>query len=264
MIGKDAFTTPEVSAVPPGHQIADSGLIVDAVMNSTNAIGYVSSPMVRDAKALPISDGSGPALRPTELSIVTEDYPICRRLFLYDWDAPGSLMNAFVRYVVYEPGQALVAQTPFVGLIPKVFSVIPPEKCPNTYKEIASNYSRIGLSVHFSSEQVIAYAGTNNERDSLARLNVLRLRTFLAQNGGTEDEILLIGFADGYEQRVPNQKLARKRAESIATSLRAIGVLVPSQNIRDFGANLPVASNETPEGRRKNRRVEVWVRNGLK
>jgi phosphate transport system substrate-binding protein len=263
VIGRDTIANAEVSAIPADHQIDDSGLMVDSVIRSRNAIGYVSSPMIREAKALQISDGSGPAFPPTELSIVTEDYPICRRLLLYDWDAPGSLMNAFVRYVVYKPGQTLVRQTPFVELTPKIFPVVPPQNAPTAYKDIASRYSRIGLSFHFSSEQVDAATDSTNQLDNLARVNVLRLRTFLAQHGGTGDDILLIGFADEHEGGPPAETLAHRRSESVATSLRAIGVIVPSQNIRDFGSELPVASNDTPEGRRKNRRVEVWVRNGL-
>lgn len=260
VMGRDAISNVP-STIAADHQIDDSGLIVDSVMRAPNAIGYVSSPMIRQAKALSISDGHGPAFPPTELAIVTEDYPICRRLLIYDWDAPGSLMNAFVRYVVYKPGQTLVAQTPFVELTPKVFAVVPPANAPAAYKNIASKYSRIGLSFHFSSEQVDVAAEGANQLDNLARVNVLRLRTFLAQHGGTGDDVLLLGFADGHEAGASNHNLARQRAESIATSLRAIGVIVPSDNILDFGATLPVASNENPEGRRKNRRVEVWVRN---
>ena len=97
--------------------------------------------------------------------------------------------------------------------------------------------------------------------DSLARVNVLRLRTFLAQQDETGSDILLIGFDDGQEKLPLIKHLAQQRAEEIATSLRAIGVIVPPGNILNFGAELPVASNDTPEGRQKNRRVEVWVRN---
>ena len=147
--------------------------------------------MIRNAKALPISDGTGPAILPTELAIVTEDYPICRRLLLYDWDAPGSVMDAFVRYVVYKPGQTLVAETPFVELTPRIFRVSPPVNAPADYKEIASKYSRIGLSFHFSAEQT---KDASSRLDSLARVNVLRLRTFLAQQDETGNDILLIGF----------------------------------------------------------------------
>jgi phosphate transport system substrate-binding protein len=263
VMSEDAQGKARLANVPLNHQMGDSGLLVDAVMRSPNAIGYVSSPLMRDAKALMISDGSGPALKPTDLSVVTEDYPICRRLLLYDWDEPGSLMNAFIRYATYKPGQALVAQTPFVGLIPKVFPVVPPKNAPFVYKKLASNFSRIGLSFHFSGALAESGSDADCQLDSLAKVNVLRLRTFLAQHGGTGDDIQLIGFADGVEGRVPSKRLARQRAESVATELRAIGVIVPSENIRDFGSAFPVASNDIPEGRNRNRRVEVWVRNGL-
>ena len=261
VFGKDATNNGTNSAVPPERQIADSGLVVDAVMRSTNAIGYVSLPMIRDAKTIAVSDGSGPALRPTELSIVTEDYPICRRLILYDWDAPGSLKNAFVRYVVYKPGQTLVTQTPFLELTPKILPAVPPPNAPPAYKQIAAHFSRIGLSFHFSSEQIDPAADADSRLDNLARVNVLRLRTFLSQHNRTGSDILLLGFGDNSESGLVGQKLAKTRAEAVATSLRAIGVIVPSENIRGFGGEVPVASNDTAEGRRKNRRVEVWVHN---
>ena len=259
VFGKDAAPGGSSPAVPQERQMADSSLIVDAVMRSTNAIGYVSLPMVRDAKPVAISDGTGPALYPSQLSIVTEDYPMCRRLILYDWDAPGSLRNAFVRYVVYKPGQTLVTQTPFLELTPKVLPANAPPNAPPAYKQVAALYSRIGLSFHFSTEQIDPGTDADRQMDNLARVNVLRLRTFLSQHNRTGNDILLLGFADGSESGAVGQKLARNRAEVVATSLRAIGVIVPSENIQSFGAEVPVASNDTAEGRRKNRRVEVWV-----
>ena len=262
VFGKDSDNNSGNASVPPIRQMADSSLVVDAVIRSENAIGYVSSPMIRAAKAIAISDGSGPALLPTSLSIVTEEYPICRRLMLYDWDAPGSLRNAFVQYVVYKPGQTLVTQTPFVELTPKIFPASPPHNAPRAYEDMATKYSRIGLSFHFSREQVDSSADAESQLDNLARVNVLRLRTFLSQNNRTGNDILLLGFADELESGSAGKNLARLRAELVATSLRAVGVIVPSENIRDFGAQVPVASNQTAEGRRRNRRVEVWVRNG--
>ena len=260
IFGKAAITSSAGLAVPADHQIADSQLIVDAVMHSPNAIGYVSSPLDREAKALAVSDGSGPAILPTELSVLTEDYPICRRLFLYDWGAPGSMMDAFVRFAIYKPGQSLVEPTPFVELTPRIFPVSVPSDAPVAYKRIASKYSRIGVSFHFSSARMNP---VSSELDSLAQMNVLRLRTFLAAHELTGNDILLIGFADRQEGTASSKHLAQQRAEEIATNLRAVGVIVPSENIRNFGADLPVASNDTPEKRQRNRRVEVWVRNAV-
>jgi phosphate transport system substrate-binding protein len=263
VLGKNSMATARQVALPRDRQKGDSSQIVDAVMRSRNAIGYASSPLVKNVKTLSISDGSSRAFLPTELSIVTEDYPICRRLLLYDWDTPGSMENAFMRYATYKPGQAIVDQTPFAELTAKVFHVEPPKGSPVAYRKIALGYSRVGLSFHFSAANAEAAENAGNQLDNLAKINILRLRTFLSQHGGTGDDILLIGFADQVEDRVSNRRLAHQRAEGVANDLRAIGVVVPVANIRDFGADLPVASNDSPEGRSKNRRVEVWVRNGL-
>jgi len=53
-------------------------------------------------------------------------------------------------------------------------------------------------------------------------------------------------------------ELSKKRAQTVATQLSARGI-TPSL-IAGFGKELPIASNETPEGKEKNRRVEVWLR----
>jgi phosphate transport system substrate-binding protein len=263
VMGRDPQGRLKQAKVPADHQIGDSSFMVDAVTRSSDAIGYVSSPLIRDAKALMISDGNGPAIRPTQLSVVTEDYPICRRLLMYDRNSPDTVMNAFIRFVIYKPGQALVEKTPFVELTPRIFAVVPPPGSPAAYKKIAMQYSRIGLSFHFSSEQIVSGKDAKSELDNLADINILRLQTFLSQHGGMGGDILLIGFADETEAGTASEQLARQRAESVAISLEAIGVLVPPENIKDFGADLAVASNNTPEGRSRNRRVEVWVRKGL-
>ncbi len=262
VFGKESGMNSSKFSLPSARQMTDSKSIVDAVIGSENAIGYVSSPMVRAAKTVAISDGSRPALRPTSLSVATDEYPICRRLMLYDWDAPGSLRNAFVQYVIYKPGQAVVAQTSFVELTPRTFAVSPRHNAPDEYKEIGEKYSRIGLSFHFVRERIDPSADPDSQLDSFSRANVLRLRTFLSQHSRTGSDILLLGFTDQSQAGDPGSKMAKIEAEVVATSLRAIGVVVPSENIRDFGADVPVASNQTVEGRRKNRRVEVWIRNG--
>lgn len=97
------------------------------------------------------------------------------------------------------------------------------------------NIPRISLSFHFSSEQS---DDVTSDLDSLARLNIFRLRTFLATHEKTGEDVLLIGFADGKEGATSGEHIAQQRAVEIATSLRAIGVIVPSQNILNFDAEL--------------------------
>ena len=188
VVGKD----PQV--VPASHQIRDSDAIVDAVMQSASAIGYVSSPLIKHAKALAISDGSGAALRPSELAIVTEDYPIGRRLFLYQTNLDrDSIAASFVSFAVNAQGQAVVSQAQYVGLTPKSFPANDiPSDAPPDYREIASKYDKLGLSFRFASGQADLGAKADQQLDNLANDNVARLETYLAQHKGAATDLSLI------------------------------------------------------------------------
>jgi outer membrane protein OmpA-like peptidoglycan-associated protein len=70
------------------------------------------------------------------------------------------------------------------------------------------------------------------------------------------------GYTDSVGSDATNQKLSKDRAESVRAYLVSKGV--PSDKITSVGkgeAN-PVASNDTPEGRANNRRVEIVVAGG--
>jgi phosphate transport system substrate-binding protein len=72
------------------------------------------------------------------------------------------------------------------------------------------------------------------------------------------DSILLFGFADNTGSRPLNDKLSDDRARTVERQFQQRG-LHPA-TVRGLGSELPVASNDTEEGREKNRRVEIWVR----
>jgi len=54
-----------------------------------------------------------------------------------------------------------------------------------------------------------------------------------------------------------NQELSERRAGSVKAYLVSQGVNDMRFMVRGYGPNAPVASNETPEGRQANRRVEI-------
>jgi phosphate transport system substrate-binding protein len=70
--------------------------------------------------------------------------------------------------------------------------------------------------------------------------------------------ILLLGFADSSGNSQANVDLSQARAYAVADQFVQRG-LKPGM-VRGFGDYLPVASNDTAEGRLKNRRVEIWLR----
>jgi phosphate transport system substrate-binding protein len=69
---------------------------------------------------------------------------------------------------------------------------------------------------------------------------------------------MLIGFADNKGNPQANQTLSNERAKIVAHQFSSRGVLAAIST--GFGSAVPVASNETDEGREKKRRVEVWVK----
>lgn len=69
----------------------------------------------------------------------------------------------------------------------------------------------------------------------------------------------VLGHTDSVGSAAFNQQLSERRAESVAEILRQQGVQPQRIATRGFGLTQPVADNATPEGRQRNRRVEIMV-----
>ena len=67
----------------------------------------------------------------------------------------------------------------------------------------------------------------------------------------------VMGHTDNIGSSEVNQRLSEQRAQSVAAALTAYGVQSARIATRGYGYNVPVASNDTEEGRARNRRVEI-------
>jgi OmpA-OmpF porin, OOP family len=67
------------------------------------------------------------------------------------------------------------------------------------------------------------------------------------------------GHTDAQGSDAFNQKLSEKRAQSVKDYLVARGIDASRLTAKGYGESEPVDSNETPEGREQNRRVEMKV-----
>lgn len=74
-----------------------------------------------------------------------------------------------------------------------------------------------------------------------------------------EIKIEILSHTDALGSDDENLKLSKARAAAIRTYLIAKGIAPSRLSTRWFGESRPVATNETEEGRRKNRRVEFRV-----
>ena len=71
--------------------------------------------------------------------------------------------------------------------------------------------------------------------------------------------ITVTGHTDSRGSEQSNMDLSRRRADAVAEELTADGVSHSRIATRGVGASQPVATNNTPEGRAQNRRVEISV-----
>ena len=68
------------------------------------------------------------------------------------------------------------------------------------------------------------------------------------------------GYTDNTGDPAANVALSQKRAESVQRWLNANGgIKLESMSTKGMGSTDPVASNDTEEGRKQNRRVEIVV-----
>lgn len=74
--------------------------------------------------------------------------------------------------------------------------------------------------------------------------------------------VLVMGHTDATGSEETNQALSIKRAETVASFLKKVGKMPAERvNFEGYGEARPVASNETKEGRAKNRRIEILIIN---
>jgi phosphate transport system substrate-binding protein len=98
----------------------------------------------------------------------------------------------------------------------------------------------------------------SSQLDNKALDDLGRVTTYLASPTARGKQVILIGFADNTGDPRTNQTLSNERAKIVARQFSSRGVLAAV--CTNFGSAVPVGSNETQEGRDKNRRVEVWLK----
>ncbi|MEY2944135.1 MAG: hypothetical protein RLY97_2149 [Pseudomonadota bacterium] len=67
------------------------------------------------------------------------------------------------------------------------------------------------------------------------------------------------GHADSTGSATHNQLLSENRARTVGDYLTIKGVAAARLRTQGFASTIPIASNDTPEGRAKNRRVEIKI-----
>jgi phosphate transport system substrate-binding protein len=238
--------------VANAKRVEDSRELSDAVAKDPNGIGFIGLPYVKDAKALAVSETGTRAFLPNHFTVSTEDYALSRRLFLYTpSNPPNDLTRKFVDFALSRQGQDVVEKIGFVGqnVVPTQGTFIPND-APDQYRQLTTGSDRLSLNFRFRTG--------SSELDNKALVDLDRVVSFLTDLHYTGQNVLLFGFADSTGGRQVNEALSRDRAGAVARQFEQRGIKASA--VVGFGSQLPVASNETVDGREKNRRVEIWLR----
>jgi len=246
--------------------------VANAVAADPNGIGFTS--YSDSANAVPVSllgacNIQSPA---TAFTIQSEEYPYSRRLYLYkSTNSTSPLVDMFIEYLATPEAQELVGLTGFVGQgvreVPvndqglRFLSAALPTDAEMTLASLQSMMTDLAtasrLSITFRFEQ-----GTS-VLDSRAQGDIIRLANRMLTPQLRNKKIILMGFTDSVGKGEGNQRLSQSRAEQVRTALLAAGAgaIDPAQiEVRGYGELSPLGCNEETEGRRINRRVEVWTR----
>lgn len=74
-----------------------------------------------------------------------------------------------------------------------------------------------------------------------------------------EWKLQIAGHTDNVGNDQANLILSKKRAEAVKNFMISKGIEAERLSVLYFGETMPIASNDTPEGRQKNRRVEMTI-----
>ncbi len=243
------------SFAPGIKEFNSNETLSEALSKDPNGIGYVPLNNVGNNKALAVSEEDKLIpLHPNPFTIATEDYPLSRRLYLYRNPTAENIATEFIHFALSDEGEKIVEKNGFVSTELKTASakvvIADNVNVPVEYKNAINGASRENFNVHFLTG--------SSTLDNKALDDIERLAAHWNKPEYKGKQVQLLGFTDDQGSHASNQKLAENRALAVSGELKSHGI--NNVSIIGLGEIMPVSSNLTPQGREKNRRVEVWVK----
>lgn len=252
--------------------LADSnGQVAELVNADPAAIGVVAFAFQRGANALSVINECGIRMEPDAFSARTEEYALQRRLFLYSRaDNASPQQTDFLEFATSSAADGLIGKAGFIG-----FGVARKEQLLNEGRALSllasdadpyeGQFMREMLSrmVEYDRLSTTFRFATGSARlDERGRIDMARLIDYLeGQPDGSE--VLLVGFTDDVGQFDGNRTLSEGRAAQILGEIQTAGGSRVDNlvfNSIGYGEIAPSGCNIDQEGRRINRRVEVWIK----
>jgi phosphate transport system substrate-binding protein len=238
---------PDTSFGPHVENLEKTADVLAAVAANPNSIGYVSMGLLKpDVRAIGLASQTGgqPSV-PSVATVSDGSYALSHPLVLYLRPDSGAPAHKLVDFAISGEGQAIVEQLGFVSLPPSLPLVELEDKS-------AAPPERLAEVIRIYFEPNSARIARDSQPDVLTAVAAVRARR----------SVVVVGNADSSGTTKDNQLLAQRRAETVAHQLRELGSRHAAIAIQVAAADHPIGSNETSEGRRLNRRVDVIVQAG--
>ncbi|KFF27077.1 OmpA family protein [Chryseobacterium vrystaatense] len=117
---------------------------------------------------------------------------------------------------------------------------------------------RVGDGIKITmNESIVNFAFDSSNLTSAAQTNLNKLAQVLVDNPDTN--INIYGHTDSKGADSYNLSLSQRRADAVKAYLSGKGIASSRMMTKGEGESMPVATNDTDEGRAKNRRVEFAI-----
>ncbi|MEJ6402949.1 phosphate ABC transporter substrate-binding/OmpA family protein [Yoonia sp. 2307UL14-13] len=262
----------DIPAVPTSGIVAQNNNDMAATVNSdVNAIGYSGFAFQRGAQPVKLINECGLSMTPDSFSARTEEYALQRPLYLYNKDNSDPAVRRFLDYAISPPAEEVITKAGFINLgVDRRAQAADSDRAAqlndrnvdafegNVMQEMSSlmvDFDRLSTTFRFQT-------GSEN-LGQRGMLNLERLVRYLEKQPA-DTTIMLVGFTDDVGPFQSNRELSIARAEGFRDTLREFAgnrLSGVTMDVAGFGEIAPAACNITDQGRRINRRVEVWIRN---
>ncbi len=221
-----------------------SEALLEAVAKDPAGVGYLGMGWARPGAAvLSVSAGPGSApTKPTADSVRTGAYPLSRPLLLYARGEPQGELRRFLQFILAGEGRKLVAAHDFI-----------PADAPALVQRVAAPEAARASPLRV---ERIPFQSGRSAIGPEAKPALNRVALEVRERGA---RVRVVGHADASGRPEDNLRLARLRADEVANALVRRGVPRQALAVEVRGAEAPLATNDTAEGRRANRRVDLEI-----
>jgi len=252
-------------------RLSSDSEISDAVAQDPRGIGFTSFAYAGKAKSLSISAKCGITYSPSVFNAKAEEYPLSRHFFLYtSLKSNNGHASGLLDYALSTEAQRIIS---YGGFINRSFESLAfknqGDRIVGSF-DISSDNFNLGLMRQLIQEigqlnrlsVTFRFRSGSFSLDHQSRKKVENLAAFLSGDQLRGKEILLLGFSDALGAFDQNRELSVVRAREVKQEImRFSNGLVEESRIvvKGYGELLPVGCNDSPLGRARNRRVEVWL-----